>query len=54
MPEFGKYTLKYKPPEGTASHDAYFDCQNALLAMRKMAGEFKVEELTEDMIDLDF
>jgi DNA polymerase-3 subunit epsilon len=39
---------------GTASHDAYFDCQNALLAMRKMAGEFKVEELTEDMIDLDF
>ena len=39
---------------GTAAHDAYFDCQNALLAMRKMAGEFKDEDLKEDMIDLDF
>jgi len=39
---------------GTASHDAFYDCQNALLAMRKMAGEYKEEDLTEDMIDLDF
>ena len=39
---------------GTAAHDAYFDCQNALLALRKMAGEFKDEDLKEDMIDLDF
>lgn len=39
---------------GTASHDAYFDCQNALLALRKMAGEFKEEELTADEISLDF
>jgi DNA polymerase-3 subunit epsilon len=39
---------------GDASHDAQVDCNNTLIAMRKMAGEFKVEELTEDMIDLDF
>lgn len=38
---------------GTVSHDAYHDCQNALLVIRKMAGEFNEEELTEDMIDLD-
>lgn len=39
---------------GTASHDAYFDCQNTLLAMKKMAGEFKEEDLTADEISLDF
>jgi len=39
---------------GNVSHDAFADCQNALMAMRKMAGEFKEEDLTEDMIDLDF
>lgn len=39
---------------GSASHDAYFDCQNALLAIRKMAGESKEEELTADEISLDF
>ena len=39
---------------GTATHDAYFDCQNTLLTMRKMAGEFQEEELTADDISLDF
>ena len=39
---------------GEPSHDAYNDCRNALMAMRKMAGEFAEKELTEDMIDLDF
>lgn len=39
---------------GTDTHDAYYDCQNALLAMRKMAGEFKEEELGADDISLDF
>ena len=39
---------------GSATHDAYHDCQNTLLAIRKMAGEFHEEELTADMIDLDF
>jgi DNA polymerase III subunit epsilon len=39
---------------GEESHDAYNDCKNALKAMQKMAGEFKEEDLTSDMIDLDF
>ena len=39
---------------GVESHDAFNDCQNALKAMQKMAGEFKEEDLTSDMIDLDF
>lgn len=39
---------------GTASHDAYFDCQNALMAIRKMAGEFNEEELTAEEISLEF
>jgi hypothetical protein len=39
---------------GEESHDAYNDCKNALKAMQKMAGEFKEEDLTCDMIDLDF
>jgi DNA polymerase III epsilon subunit-like protein len=39
---------------GDASHDAYVDCRNALTAMRKMAGEFKDEELTASDISLDF
>jgi DNA polymerase-3 subunit epsilon len=39
---------------GDAAHDALNDCRNTLLAMRKMAGEFRDEDLTADMIDLDF
>ena len=39
---------------GTVAHDAFADCQNALLAMQKMAGAFNEGDLTEDMIDLDF
>ena len=39
---------------GTAAHDAYFDCQNALSAMKKMAGDFKEEELNASDISLDF
>ena len=39
---------------GEESHDAFNDCRNALKAMQKMAGAFKEENLTEDMIDLDF
>jgi DNA polymerase III alpha subunit (gram-positive type) len=39
---------------GEDSHDAQVDCRNALKAMQKMAGEFKEEDLTSDMIDLDF
>ena len=39
---------------GEENHDAQVDCRNALKAMKKMAGEFKEEELTENDIDLDF
>lgn len=39
---------------GNVSHDAFADCQNALLAMQKMAGAFNEGDLTEDMINLDF
>lgn len=39
---------------GEESHDAYNDCRNTLKAMQKMAGEFKEEDLTSDMIDLNF
>jgi hypothetical protein len=39
---------------GEENHDAQVDCRNALKAMQKMAGEFKEEDLTSDMIDLDF
>ena len=39
---------------GDASHDAYNDCRNTLKVMEKMAGAFNEEDLTEDMIDLDF
>jgi DNA polymerase III alpha subunit (gram-positive type) len=39
---------------GTATHDAYYDCQYALLAMRKMAGEFNEADLDADAINLDF
>jgi DNA polymerase-3 subunit epsilon len=39
---------------GEESHDAYNDCKNTLKVMQKMAGEFKEEDLTSDMIDLDF
>jgi len=38
---------------GAETHDAYHDCRNALMAMRKMAGEFDAE-VTEEMIDLNF
>ncbi len=39
---------------GIETHDAFNDCQNTLKVMQKMAGAFKEEDLTEDMIDLDF
>jgi DNA polymerase-3 subunit epsilon len=39
---------------GDASHDAQVDCNNTLIAMRKMAGEFNEEELTASDIDLNF
>jgi len=39
---------------GTDAHDAYYDCQNALLAMRKMAGCFEEEKLSAEDIDLNF
>ena len=39
---------------GIDTHDAQNDCLNTLKAMQKMAGAFKEEDLTEDMIDLDF
>ena len=39
---------------GDTAHDAIADCRNALKGIQKMAGLFKEEELTADMIDLDF
>jgi DNA polymerase-3 subunit epsilon len=39
---------------GIESHDAFNDCLNTLKAMQKMGGQFKEQDLTEDMIDLDF
>jgi DNA polymerase-3 subunit epsilon len=39
---------------GEESHDAFNDCRNALMAMRKMAGNFKEEELNAEDISLDF
>jgi DNA polymerase-3 subunit epsilon len=39
---------------GEESHDALNDCRNALMAMRKMAGEFNEADLDADAIDLDF
>jgi DNA polymerase-3 subunit epsilon len=39
---------------GTDTHDAFYDCQNALLAMRKMAGCFDEAALDADAISLDF
>ena len=39
---------------GDVAHDALNDCRNALMAMRKMAGEFNEEDLTADDISLDF
>jgi DNA polymerase-3 subunit epsilon len=39
---------------GVETHDAGNDCLNTLKAMEKMAGAFNEEELTADMIDLDF
>jgi DNA polymerase-3 subunit epsilon len=39
---------------GDAAHDAQVDCNNTLIAMRKMTGEFDEKEITADSIDLDF
>ena len=39
---------------GKVSHDAFVDCENALLAMRKMSGEFNPKDIEADQIDLDF
>jgi DNA polymerase-3 subunit epsilon len=39
---------------GEESHDALNDCKNALMAMRKMAGEFNEADLDAEAIDLDF
>ena len=39
---------------GLETHDALTDCLNTLQTIKKMAGIFKEEDLTEDMIDLDF
>jgi DNA polymerase III epsilon subunit-like protein len=39
---------------GDYAHDAQVDCNNTLIAMRKMAGEFNEEKLSADDIDLDF
>jgi DNA polymerase-3 subunit epsilon len=39
---------------GSASHDAFNDCENALKAMQKMAGVFNEELLSAEDIDLDF
>ena len=39
---------------GDSAHDAQVDCNNTLIAMRKMAGEFNEESLTADQIDLNF
>ena len=39
---------------GDAAHDAQVDCNNTLIAMRKMAGEFNEAELSADDISLDF
>ena len=39
---------------GDAAHDAQVDCNNTLIAMRKMTGEFNEESLTADQIDLNF
>jgi DNA polymerase-3 subunit epsilon len=39
---------------GDPSHDAQVDCNNTLIAMRKMAGEFNEKSLSVDDISLDF
>jgi DNA polymerase-3 subunit epsilon len=39
---------------GDSSHDAQVDCNNTLIAMRKMAGEFNEKALSADDISLDF
>jgi DNA polymerase-3 subunit epsilon len=39
---------------GDAAHDAQVDCNNTLIAMRKMAGEFNEAELSADDISLNF
>jgi DNA polymerase-3 subunit epsilon len=39
---------------GDAAHDAQVDCNNTLIAMRKMAGEFNEKALNADDIDLNF
>ena len=39
---------------GNDAHDAQVDCNNTLIAMRKMTGEFNEEKLSASDIDLDF
>jgi DNA polymerase-3 subunit epsilon len=39
---------------GDAAHDAQVDCNNTLIAMRKMAGEFNEKEVAAEDINLDF
>jgi DNA polymerase-3 subunit epsilon len=39
---------------GVESHDAFNDCQNALKAMQKMAGNFEGGKVNSEDIDLDF
>lgn len=39
---------------GLSAHDAYADCLSTIKVMEKMAGNFNDEELTAEMIDLDF
>ena len=39
---------------GDAAHDAQVDCNNTLIAMRKMAGGFNEEKLSASDIDLNF
>jgi DNA polymerase-3 subunit epsilon len=39
---------------GDASHDAQVDCNNTLIAIRKMAGEFNEKKLSAEDIDLNF
>jgi len=39
---------------GRVSHDALVDCENALLAIRKMSGDFNSKDIEADEIDLNF
>jgi hypothetical protein len=39
---------------GRVSHDALVDCENALLAIRKMSGDFNSKDIEASDISLDF